>query len=337
MFCALSDVKGDLSMGILVGIDEAGYGPLLGPLTVSAAAIRMSDEQIRGDHWGILKKAISKEKRSLKGRLLIADSKKAYNRKAGPVHLRRTVLAVLKCLENAYPEVPVTARELANVLCAQCAPRLDGYEWYKGLDTQKLRSDCGDIGIAANVLRTSLRENDMQILTLKSRCLDVGYYNKMVENVKNKSRVLFTSIAGLIQESLDLANEGEELQIVVDRQGGRARYGDLLRRMFGGMELSVIREDEIDSSYELRGVGKTMRIHFVVKADAKCMPVCLASMTSKYLREVMIESLNDYFVAQCDKIKPTAGYWQDGLRFVEEVKAHLPGVEYDEQKLVRSR
>lgn len=323
-------------MALLIGIDEAGYGPLLGPLTVSAAGFVVSDDQLASDHWGILKKAISKEKRSLKGRLLITDSKKAYNRKAGPVHLRRTVLTAIK---NMVPnaEVPKTSKELAETLCPDCATRLDGYPWYEKLNAQPLGADQDAITIASNVLNTSLKENDMELVMLNSRCLDVGYYNKMVQSVKNKSRVLFTSIAGLMQQALDMAAQGQMLQIVVDRQGGRTNYRDPLRRMFPQHQLSVIKQDENISSYELVGNGKTMKVHFVVKADTKCMPVCLASMTSKYLREVLVESINDYFLGHCDKIKPTAGYWKDGLRFVEDLRTHLPDLEYQQEKLVRSR
>ena len=45
-------------MAILVGIDEAGYGQLLGPLTVTAAAFSVPDENIRDDFWVLLKQAV---------------------------------------------------------------------------------------------------------------------------------------------------------------------------------------------------------------------------------------------------------------------------------------
>jgi hypothetical protein len=321
----------------LVGIDEAGYGPLLGPLTVTAAGFRLPDEHLRGDLWALLKKAVSKQKKGLKGRLLITDSKKAYTRKAGPVHLRRTVLASLKSLDPPYPSHPDGAHELLNILCPLCAPRLAGYPWYASLDGQPLGDDDAAVDIAANVFRLALAENRMQFVMLTSRCLDVGYYNKMVSTVKNKSRVLFTAICGLLQEIFDSADAGENLQVVVDRQGGRVNYRDPLARMFPGFDIAVLRQDENDSSYELTGRGKTMRIHFVVKADLRFMPVSLASMTSKYLREVLIDSLNGYFLGHCPQIKPTAGYWQDGLRFVADLKKHLGDLQYDEDKLIRSR
>ena len=61
----------------------------------------------------------------------------------------------------------------------------------------------------------------------------------------------------------------------------------------------------------------------------------LASMTSKYLREVLMESLNRYFLGMCPELKPTAGYWQDGQRFVKDLETHLPDYSYNAQQLIR--
>lgn len=70
-------------MAVLVGIDEAGYGPLLGPLVVSSAAFSMPEELLKADHWKVLSRAVGREKKGLAGRLVITDSKKAYSRAAG--------------------------------------------------------------------------------------------------------------------------------------------------------------------------------------------------------------------------------------------------------------
>ncbi|MHC4950865.1 MAG: hypothetical protein ACYTEU_07765, partial [Planctomycetota bacterium] len=93
-------------MATLIGIDEAGYGPLLGPLVVSAVGLEVPAGLLRADLWEVLGKAVSAQKRGLAGRILIADSKKAYNRKKGIDPLRRSVLAGLHAWQNgsAKPE-----------------------------------------------------------------------------------------------------------------------------------------------------------------------------------------------------------------------------------------
>ena len=105
--------------------------------------------------------------------------------------------------------------------------------------------------------------------------------------------------------------------------------------MFPEFSLSVIREDDKMSSYEMIRSGRGMRIHFCIKADSKYLTVAMASMVSKYLREVMMESLNRYFCNLCDNLKPTAGYWQDGQRFIEEMSNQLESHQVDKEKLVR--
>src|SRR5262245_11703472 len=62
----------------VVGIDEAGYGPNLGPLVQAAVALYLPD----GDHagWQTLKPVVRRCGEKADGRLLIDDSKKVYTR-----------------------------------------------------------------------------------------------------------------------------------------------------------------------------------------------------------------------------------------------------------------
>ncbi len=60
-------------------------------------------------------------------------------------------------------------------------------------------------------------------------------------------------------------------------------------------------------------------------------------MVSKYLRELMIENINSYFIDFHDSLKPTAGYWKDGLRFIQDLKTNIPHIKYENDMLIRSR
>lgn len=323
-------------MALLVGIDEAGYGPLLGPLVVSSVALELPEALLRKDLWDILQRAVSSQKRGLSGRLLITDSKKAYNRKSGLGHLQRTVHAVLAAASGNGHDGIKNAQQLVSQLSPICAERLlEGYPWYQELEKQTLETDENDIQIASGVLQRAMSEHGVALHSVRSRCLDVGFYNSRVEVVKNKSRVLFTELCSLITDIQQRNVKHDTLQVVVDRQGGRINYQQELLRMFPGSSLSVLRQDETMSSYELINDSGTMRIHFCIKADLKYLPVSLASMVSKYLREVMMMSLNGYFVSLCPDLKPTAGYWQDGQRFVRDLKNLNPNCSYAPKKLIR--
>ena len=323
-------------MAILVGIDEAGYGPLLGPLVVSSAVFRLPDELLRADLWDILQKAVSSQKKGSAGRILITDSKKAYSRSSGIKHLRRTVHACLGATSNHQDEPMHTAAQLIQQLCPDCAGRITEYPWYNALNEHLLHQQPDETQIASGVLKRTLAENAIHLIGIHSECLDVAFYNSRVSVVKNKSRVLFTTLCSLILDVLNNSPANDTIQIIVDRQGGRINYQQELLRMFPGFSLSVIRQDEKMSSYELSRSNRAMRIHFCVKADSKYLPVCLASMASKYLREVLMESLNNYFSQICKELKPTAGYWQDGQRFIKDIENRIPSLSIDYGKLVRS-
>lgn len=317
---------------VLVGIDEAGFGPILGPLVVSSTTFSIQRQSLDADWWKILKKSVNNTRKHLAGRLLVADSKKAYSKAIGIKHLQRTTLASLKYLGSEPPSLD----ELLKKLCPQCRPRLNNYPWYSQIHRHSLSADQQDIAIAAKVFADDLDSNMIKMIDAQSRCLDVAHYNKQVDDVKNKANVLFTAISTLIKRAFDTYGS-EQLQIIVDRQGGRVRYRKNLQRMFADMELKILRETPKASSYQLQADGKKMKIHFVVGADSGFFAVSLASMLSKYLRELLIANINNYFTGHYPALKPTAGYWQDGLRFIEDLKNNAPHIKYDSNQLIRSR
>ena len=319
-------------MVILAGIDEAGFGPILGPLVVSSSTFSLPHHLLSSDLWRVLRKSVAEKRKHLAGRLLIADSKKAHSKSLGIKHLQRTVLAALKCLDKE----PATLHELLTLLCPDCISRLSEYPWYKEATSQAISADAADKAIASTVLADDMTSNGIKLLELRSCCLDVAYYNKMVGTVKNKASVLFTATSQLIKNAFDNF-AGDDLQIMIDRQGGRVRYRKALQRMFPDMKLKILRESRQTSSYELQTNGRFMRLHFVVGADERYLPVSLASMVSKYLRELLVYNINSYFAGFGANLRPTAGYWKDGLRFIKDLKTNLPHVKYDNNQLIRSR
>jgi ribonuclease HII len=355
-------------MAVLVGIDEAGFGPILGPLVVSSSSFLVPDHLLTSNLWQILKRSVAKKHKQLSGRLLITDSKKAYSKSLGIKHLQRTVLSAFECLDpvrdsktvghirktkqtgisNGVDKKPATIAELIELLCPDCLVRLNEYPWYKGSLTDELpisdrrmtienrKSQIEDFKIASAVLADDLNSNGIRLRKLKSICFDVGYYNKMMSSMRNKANVLFFATSQLIKNAFD-DSPSNNVQIIVDRQGGRVHYREHLQRMFPDMELAIIREDQKASIYGLQADGRTMRLHFVVDADEQFLPVSLASMVSKYLRELLVGNINRYFIAFCPGIKPTAGYWKDGLRFIEDLQMKAPHVKFSRDQLIRCR
>ena len=323
-------------MAIVVGIDEAGYGPLLGPLVVSSVAFELPDEHLTTPLWALLRRSLCKKQQGSTGRILVNDSKKLHQGRGNYTRLQRGVLAFLKA--NGQIDPPTTLGDLLNHLQCQCFDELAQYPWY-GLAAADwpLKYDRDDIAIAAAALTRDLADNKVRVLGLKSRLLPAGEFNQLVEKMNNKASVLFYLASQLIYQAWQ-SHRHQNLQFLIDKQGGRSHYRQQLQRMFPDLNLKILKESDATSSYALSGNGHTMKIHFLAKGDDRQLPIALASMTSKYLRELFMEMFNAHFARHCPDIAPTAGYYKDGLRFLQDLKnADLKPDLPPQELLVRQR
>src|SRR5437667_5666025 len=84
-----------------IGIDEAGYGPNLGPLLQSAVGVQRSAEV--GDLWLLLADAVRRHGKGRDSRLTIDDSKKVYGSGHNLKALEIPVLAVLMPPGSEWP------------------------------------------------------------------------------------------------------------------------------------------------------------------------------------------------------------------------------------------
>lgn len=314
--------------GLLAGIDEAGLGPILGPLVVAGVAL----EGPRGaDPWELLATHVCRE-RLHKGKIRVADSKKVKAGKYGLQRLERTVLAFMGTL---FGDVPAHLGELlaaAGVDAAAFAP----YPWYAPDQLAlPLFGDRDELRVFASGLAGTMRRQEMELLHIALQPLDVREFNASIARTDNKSDTHFEAYSAVIGELLQRLPG--EAHLVADRCGGRMHYQRALRRRLGGHEVRCLGEAPRESSYEVRGDGQRVRITFAAQGEDRAFPTALASCAAKYLRELCMHQLNSWFAARVPDLAPTAGYYVDGHRFLLDVGGLLEAEDFPLELLLRSR
>ncbi|HVT79516.1 MAG TPA: hypothetical protein VHM90_02575 [Phycisphaerae bacterium] len=329
---------------IIAGIDEAGYGPLLGPLVVSATAIEVADLPLAAEPeavpclWRLLKGAVAKKSPVRKGRLLIADSKLVHNLTDGDRLLERGVLAFLRSM--GVPAEGLTAEKLLAILgCTN--HELTAHPWYEpGTQTLPRLAEAGDLSIATNMLITALAAAKARTVCMRTAVVSERAFNRLVAGTHNKASALVSiTLSHLYHLHMKYGHQG--LVVGVDKQGGRDHYTSLLLQSFPEAELKVLQESAEASSYLLReacaeGRRETLVV-FREKGESVFLPTALASMICKYLRELCMHSFNSWWCRQVTGLRPTAGYHQDGSRWLMDVEPHLPRLGIERGMLVRVR
>ncbi len=318
---------------LIAGIDEAGYGPILGPLVVTATVFEVPIRFADASLWDLLSKSVTDEPVARDGRVAILDSKKLYKPKEGLARLERSVLAAV-CARHG---LPARLSRLLGLVCPDILSKLAEYPWYRGVDPAlPLRADSGSIRIAAGQLKRDLAARSIRLAGVWSEVLPEGHYNRLVGGTRNKAVVLLGLTLRLIQRIGD-AHRGGVIRFFVDKQGARDRYGAVLMRSFSQGRLRVIHEDNERSEYELIGPRSEWRISFHESGEARHLPVALASCVSKYVRELFMSCFNEFWSGHVPGLAGTAGYYQDGLRFLKDIAPRMEEMGIDQARLVRAR
>jgi hypothetical protein len=288
--------------------------------------------------WKRLRKHVSKNRLRSGRKIHVNDSKLVYNASLGVRELERAVLA----LAHTWNDGCADLNSFLSGVASHVLDDVGQYDWYApppSGESFPLICDGTAVKLFANALRLEMARSSTRLVHLGARIVLERQFNRMLQDTRNKGATLF-SVSAMHLDLLLRSFAHKGLVIFCDRQGGREHYGALLRQMFEDWSLEVTSELEGRAEYWLSRSGDRgprVRLIFCEKAEGLCMSVAVASMLSKYLRELLMHRFNAYWRQHLPDLAPTAGYYTDGERFLRDISAKRAELGIADEQLVRCR
>lgn len=304
-------------MAWLVGLDEAGYGPNLGPFVMTMVACQIQNPEADQDLWKILHTRVRRASEPKDDRLVVDDSKAVYCRTKGIGSLELPVMATLNPDSSKREQ---TLIDWLQTICIHGLDQLLEEAWFRGDGLIPVNGSTELIAQQSRLFVHVCQDNQIGPWIFRTVIVPTKQFNQIVSEQGSKGGVLTHALIQLFKALLEELPGNDSVQIAVDKHGGRNTYTAMLQDAVPGSMVWVEQESMHRSVYRIEGLGRAVKVVFQPRADADHLPVALASMGAKYLRERFMLEFNQYWMAQVPGIQPTAGYPQDARRFFAAVQ-----------------
>lgn len=326
-------------MTVWIGVDEAGYGPNLGPLVV-CASVWSAPSQFKPDSWvdqlhPVIRRA-DPSSRNCETGIVIDDSKKVYQSGKGLQELERHVLALTQLCGEPVSNADLFRRWLDDAFCIGDTKN----SWRKGSAAIQPISDCVlHTKKEISEIRSALLNANLAVKRFVGRLLFPNEFNGRLSTTDNKAAVLSETTIALVSRLISQFESElstEDLIILCDKHGGRDRYFALLCHFFPEAQVRILNESEEESVYRWTTSRGMREIRFCAKAE-RFPPTAAASMMAKYVRELCMAEWNTFWSDKIPGLAPTAGYPVDAKRYRLAISAMAKELGYDESDYWRRK
>lgn len=290
-------------------MDEAGYGPNLGPLVIAATKWKVVEDPSSTNLTELLEEIVDSSSRRGGTKLHIADSKAVNVGKDGFLSLELSALSLLKSAGKR----PRSVHELWRQLTDQSGPNSE-VPWFEA--DMVLPAEANDSLLASLSDRfvECVGKNGIECLNVAAQIVPARQFNTLLATHHSKG-VLLSSLSMELLARLWKPSTDTRTLVIADKHGGRNRYDELLAKISGDAMIFRIAEGREISRYRV----ESTEIRFQTRAEQH-FQVAAASIVAKYVRELAMRQFNQFWQEHCPDVAPTKGYPTDAVRFRKQVQ-----------------
>jgi hypothetical protein len=200
----------------------------------------------------------------------------------------------------------------AGVLADEC--------WYTGSSSLPVEAEAAACRHATDRLRLASEGAELTWGMVRSLVTCPRRFNDVIDRWGSKGEVLAESLTDLLRCNCNPDGDSEPVFFFVDKHGGRNTYAAMVQHALPDGLVIPHEEKMLSSRYSVSGLPREVRLTFQPRADTAHLCVALASMVSKYLREVLMREFNQFWQTHVPGLKATAGYPGDAARFFDAIR-----------------